>query len=318
MIKKLIITLLCFFLSSCSPNNKIQPLNQLPNWYITPQSSNTKNLYGVGEGYTLSEASRSALNNLASKLMTSISSESSMLLESNRYATNEQSRQKINEVVAKITFNNYQVSHSASFGGKIYVEIAVDHDVFVSEYSQKLSTLNQRMADIFKNSEGKTILEKLTDLELVNNLSLEATIINQILSGLNANNDAQNNSKLYQSYQNSYQNLATKIEFFIENKNAPKALISLLTNNLNQKNLKIVRTKNISNPNLVIVQTSCEITEQEIYGSNITKLKCNFNLLSNQNKIIKSRSFENSGSSMLGKQEATNSAIATISDFQLF
>ncbi len=319
MIKKYLIIVSLFLIFSCASNNQPQQLSQLPSWYITPRASDQQNLYGVGEGYTLVEASKSSLNNLASKLMTSISSESSMLLESNKYATNEQSRQKINEVVAKITFNNYQVSNSAAFGGKIYTEISVNRSDFIANYSQKLSSLNQKMADIFSKAKNKTILEKLNDLETINNLSLEAQSITQILISLGANrSNFKNNIDLYNSYQNSYQDLARKIEFFIEDKNISRAVIDRIINDLNQKKLKVVKRKNLDNPNLVIIQINSEITEQKIYGSYIAKLKLDFNLLSNQNKIIKSQSFENSGSSVISKKEAVKAAIVGISGFNLF
>jgi hypothetical protein len=319
MTKKYFITAFLFLIFSCTSNTQPQQLNQLPSWYITPKVSDQQNLYGVGEGYTLAEASKSSLNNLASKLMTSISSESSMLLESNKYATNEQSRQKISEVVAKITFNNYQVNNSTSFGGKIYTEIAVNRDGFIADYSQKLNGLNQKMADIFNKAQNKTILEKLNDLEAVNNLSLEAQSITQILSSLGAKpSNFKNNIDLYNSYQNSYQNLVNKIEFFIENQNAPKSAIARLINDLNRKNLKIVKSKNLDNPNLVIIKINSEITEQKIYGSYIAKLKMDFNLLSNQNKIIKSQSFENSGSSVISKEEAVKAAVVGLLEFNLF
>ncbi len=318
MTKKFFITAFLFFIFSCASGEQPQQLSSLPSWYITPKTSD-QNLYGVGEGYTLAEASKSALNNLASKLMTSISSESSTLLESNKYSTNEQSRQKISEVVAKITFNNYQISNSAAFGGKIYTEISVSRAGFISEYSQKLSGLNQKMAEIFKQAQNKSILEKLNDFSAVNDLSLEAESISQILASLNASSaNFKNNIDLYNSYQNSYQNLASKIEFFIENNNAPKALVSKVIGALNQKKLKVVKSKNLDNPNLVIIQINSQITEQKIYGSYIAKLKLDFNLLSNQNKIIKSTSFENSGSSVINKEEAVNAAVSGIDDFNLF
>ena len=317
MIKKCLITIFLFLICACTSQNQPQKLNQLPSWYITP-TSDQQNLYGVGEGYTLAEASKSSLNNLASKLMTSISSETSVLLKSNKYATSEQSRQKINEVVAKITFNNYQISNSAAFGGKIYTEVAVNRDNFIANYTQKLASLNQKMTDIFRKAQNKTVLEKLNDLELVNNLSLESQSISQILASLNAKqHNFKKNSNLYNSYQNSYQNLASKIEFFIENKNASKAVINKIIQDLNQKNFKVVKSKNFNNPNLVIIQISSQITEQKIYGSNIAKLKLDFNLLSNQNKIIKSQSFENSGSSVISKKEAVKAAIFGISEFNL-
>ena len=318
MIKKSFITVFLFFIFSCASSDQTQQLSSLPSWYITPKVSD-QNLYGVGEGYTLAEASQGALNNLASKLMTSISSESSTLLESNKYSTNEQSRQNISEVVAKITFNNYKVSNSAAFGGKIYTEISVNRDGFIAEYNQKLQGLSQKMAETFKQAQSKSILEKLNDLESVNDSSLEAESINQILASLGANQaNFKNNINLYNSYQNSYQNLSSRIEFFIDNKNAPKALIAKVISVLNHKKLKVVKTKNLANPDLVIIQISSDITEQKIYGSYIAKLKVDFNLLSNQNKIIKSTSFENSGSSVISKEEAINAVVSGIADFNLF
>lgn len=320
MYKKYFITAFLFLIFSCAFDDHPQQLSALPSWYITPKSFDNQNLYGAGEGYTLVEASQSALNNLAGKLIVSISSESSMLLESNKYATNEQSRQKINETVAKITFNNYQVSNSAAYGGKIYVEVVVNRREFIVNYSQKLKDLNQKMADIFAKSQVKTVLEKLNDLQTVNDLSLEAELIAQVVASLDSNGagNFKDNIDLYNKYQNSYQNLSNKMEFFIENKNAPLGLVSKLINDLNQKKLKVVKSKNLTNPNLVIIQINAQINEQKIYGSYIAKLKLDFNLLSNQNKIIKSQSFENTGSSVLSKNQAIDAAVLGINSFKLF
>ncbi|MFT7088042.1 MAG: hypothetical protein ACJAZX_001497, partial [Rickettsiales bacterium] len=313
---KYFITAILFLTCSCSSSNQPQRLSSLPTWYASPTNSDAQNLYGVGEGYNLSEASSSALNNLAGKLMTSISSESSVLLESNRYSVNEQSRQNINEEVGKITFNNYQVSKSAAFGGKIYTEISVNKNGFINDYKQKLNDLDQKMANVFKSAQSKTILEKINDLNLVSNLSLEATRISQILANL-TNSSFKKNIDLYNSYQNSYLVLASKIEFFIENNGAPQSLVQKVVNILNQKQFKVVKRKNLNNSNFVIIKINSNITEQKIYGSYIAKLRADFNLISNQNKIIKSTSFENTGSSVISKKAAIDSAIYGIKDFKL-
>jgi hypothetical protein len=318
MIKRIFATVFLLFLLSCTSNQQLQQLNQLPSWYVNPKPSD-QNLYGVGEGYTLAESSQSALNNLAGKLLISISSESSVLLESNKYSTNEQSRQNISESVAKITFNNYQISNSAAFGGKIYTEISVNRDGFIADYGHKLQDLNKRMANIYANLQGKTILEKYNDLKNINDLSIEARNIAMILSGLKSNNfDFKNNIDLYNSYQNSYQNLINKMEFVIEAKDVPEAVKIAFIKFLNKQNFKVVKNKNPNNSDLIIVKINSEITEQKIYGSNIAKLKINFNLLSNQNKIIKSGTIETSGSSVISKSEAINTAVLGIADFNLF
>jgi hypothetical protein len=296
----------------------MQSLSSLPAWYVRPSAFDSQNLYGTADGYNLAEASKSALDNLAGKLMTIVSSEYSLLLESNKYSTNEQSRQQISEEVAKITFNNYQISKSASYLGRIYVEISVDRDNFIADYQQKLSVLNKKMADIWQKSRKKTILEKFNDLQIINDLSFEAQSISLILTSLSANPNSKRDLDLYGSYQNSYQDLANEMEFFIENENSPKSLINKVVNILNQKNLRVVRRKNLNNPNLVIIKINSQIIENKIYGSHIAKLKTDFKLLSNQNKIIKSTSFENTGSSVISQKEALNAAIYEISNFNLF
>ncbi len=316
--KKILLSAFLFIVTSCASNQQPQQLNSLPSWYISPKAFDNQNLYGAGEGYTLAEASKSALNNLSGKLMTSISSESSILLESNKYSTNEQSRQKISEVVAKITFNNYQVSNSAAFNNKIYAEVSVDRSNFITDYSQKLSDLNNKMADKFSKAQNKSILEKLNDYEDVSNLSFEASSVALILASLTQDNNFKNKIDLYSSYQSSYQELASKIEFYIENKDASRTLVSKVISDLNKKKYKVVKSKNLNNPNLVIIHIDMEKTEQKIYGSYMARIKLDFNLLSNQNKVIKSASFESKGSSVISASEALNAAILGIEDFHLF
>ncbi|MFT6332445.1 MAG: hypothetical protein ACJAW3_000782 [Lentimonas sp.] len=303
-----------FFTISCAVNPKIESLNQLPNWYITPQSFDSQNLYGTGEGFTIAESSKSALNNLAGKLITTISSNSSLLMESNLYSINEQSRRKINEEVAKITFNNYQVSRSAIFNAQIYSEITVNRADFIANYSQKLDLLNKQMSEIFTEAHNKTILEKFNHLKQVNGLSLEAEIIASVLNSLGEEREID----LYKSYQRSYHNLSSKMEFFIEDKKLPLPLKQKVISNLTSQNLKIVKNKNLKNPNLIIVKINVDSNYKELYGSHIVRLRLDFNLISNQNKIIKSSSVENTGSSTLEKEAAMKAAINGIKDFNLF
>lgn len=314
--KKYFIIAVLFFLFSCASENEPKALSSLPSWYIYPKAFD-KNLYGVGEGYTLAESTKSALNNLAGKLMISISSESQILLESNKYSTNEQSQQRIKEVVLEITFANYNLSNSGIFGGKIYSEVAVDKSAFVADYSQKLKDLNNKMADMFSKAQNKTILERFVDFKEVNDMSFKAGSIALILANLTQDTSFKKNVDLYNSYQKAYFELSSKLEIYIESKDAPKALLAKIVNVLNQKNLKVVKSKDLSNPNFVVMQVDTNLTEQKIYGSYISKLKVDLNLLSNQNKIIKSTSFENKGSSVISQDEAVKAAVADITDFDL-
>jgi hypothetical protein len=310
----LLFIFLPFLLFSCS-YNKTKHLSQIPNWYVQPTANDSYNLYGVGEGYTIDEASKAALNNLAGKLITNISSESSLLLQSNNYWVNQQSRQNINQVIQNITFTNYRISNSSSYDGKIYVEITVDRNSFTKYYKQELENLNTKMPDLAKTLSGKNILEKRNILKEINDLSIQASKVNAILESIGARNvDFKTNNNLYAFYQNSYKKLLNTIEFSIEGKNVPDALIDVVVLGLNQEKIKVVRAKNINNPNLVIVQIKSRATHQKIYGSNIAKIKLDFTLQSGSGKTINSNQVEVSGSSVIGKQEAINAAIAQFND----
>ncbi len=313
IMKKYLILFLIIFVSACSSSGNIESVSALPKWYISPAQNNAQNLYGVGEGYSLDEATKASLKNLASKLMVSISSESTMLLEENKFYTNEQSRQQINETVEKMDFVNYQVSKSVQMGPKIYVETIIDRNAFINDQTQKLSELNKNMQDNYNNLGDKNIIEKYNQLVGINDMAIQAKSINYILSGLGSNSDKEKNLQQYNFYQKAYDGILQKIEFFIELNNSPKTIANVLGRAINNEKIKIVNFKT-SNSNLVIIDVKTDLVENNIYGANIAKLKINFSLLSNLGKVLKSNSVEVTGNSVVSKNEAVNAAISQLSE----
>ena len=72
-------------------------IKDLPSWYVSPKQNNASSLYGVGEGFSLEEATKTALADAAARLIVTISSESTLLREENQNSSNEESRQQINQ-----------------------------------------------------------------------------------------------------------------------------------------------------------------------------------------------------------------------------
>ena len=97
-----------FLLSSCGGNSKgnLQSSN-LPSWYVKPKQNDSQNLYGAAQGNSVEESTKSALVDAASRLMVSISSESSLLREENKTDSNEEMRQKISQNIEKIDPFNF-------------------------------------------------------------------------------------------------------------------------------------------------------------------------------------------------------------------
>ncbi len=144
--------------------------SSLPSWYINPNQNDLQYLYGVGEGFTLQEASKSALNNIASKLLVTISSDSSSLAEENKYSFNEQYQQRINEKINNITFSDYKISNSSNINNKFYVEILIDRDKFIKEQSVVLNKYHKSMSNIYQSSKKQNILIQRNKLAEINEI----------------------------------------------------------------------------------------------------------------------------------------------------
>jgi LPP20 lipoprotein len=314
MKKSLILILITIFTSCSSSSSRIETVSNLPAWYSSPKQNDAINLYGIGEGYSMDEAVKSGLKSLASKLMISISSESSTLLEENKFYANEESRQKINEVVEKMTFASYVISKSAQNGPRIYIEISVDRKVFIEERTQKLSELNKRMKDIYDGLSDKNILEKYNKLSEIIGLTNEARSIHSILSGLGAGSpDQKSDLERYGFYQKTYDGILNQIEFFIELNNSPKSIANVFGKAISKEKIKIAKVKS-SSSNLVIIDIKSDLVANNIYETNIAKLKVNISLLSSNNKVLGSNSIEVTGNSVVSKEEAINAATSRLAE----
>ena len=95
-------------------------------------------IYGVAEGFTLEEATKTALADAAGRLMVSISSESELIKEENQNSYNEEMRQKVRQSIEKISFAGYEVSKSEQVDKKFYVEVSVERDPFIKEQKERV------------------------------------------------------------------------------------------------------------------------------------------------------------------------------------
>ncbi len=289
--------LILFLISGCITIGQSQKSSSnLPSWYINPFSNDSVNLYGVGEGFTIQEASKSALNNLAAKLAVTISSDSSTLMEENNYSANEEFRGKISERVQEVTFNNYDINNSHKEGMTFYAQVKVDRNNFIKEQKSILAQKHKIMQNLYNSSKNKNILIRRNKLSKIVDISASASIINQILNGLKVNPNYQKNLDKYQFYKDSYDNILDKIEFFIKSDNIK--IKDAVIEGLNENNLKVVSLKKNNSKNLVIIDIKTTSSVKKIYGSNITNLKLKFKLISNKNKILASNITEVSGASV--------------------
>jgi hypothetical protein len=301
--------LILLLLSSCLnlSQKQINNSNSLPSFYISPKQNNLSYLYGIGEGYNLNSAIKSALGNISAKLITNVSANSKLLAKSYNNNNSEEYREEINQKLEKITFNNYQISNSANFNNKIYVEIAIDRNNFIKQKVRKLQNLNQRFSNLTKNLKNKNIIDQYRNLKKIQNKLHEATILNIILESIQYSDmNYQENYQKYLSYQNLFDNLTENMIFKIDPK-SNKKIARIIKKSFSDQKLKLTN-QNIKGKNIILIKIEQEEISDKIYDNFIIKLNVTLSLI-NQGKILGSNLITVNGASLHSKKAARNNAI---------
>jgi hypothetical protein len=307
--KKFLLATLVFLTFSCASDPQ-QIVSDTPSWYISPAANNSENLYGVAEGYTLEEATKYALADAASRLMVTISSDSSLLREENKNGVNEEMRQRVRQNVEKINFTNFSVSKSAKFKEKFYVEVEIKRDPFIAEQNQQLGFLEKQVSDLEKNSIGKNTIQKRNSLIKILDLEKEIELKARIVYGAGVKINLTEKLNRVAYFRDQLNSLSDNVEFYLSGNSSPE-ISKVIRNFLNRDKLKVSPTIDRSNNHQVVVAIKSKTKANKIYGSYMVKLEINFEN-SSASKIIASNSVEVSGSSAISEEEAFSAAIASL------
>ncbi len=307
MNKKLINLVFCLILFSCNKN--IKDNQNTPSWYVNPKQNNHENLYGVSEGFTIEEATKFALADLASRLIVSISSESTMLREENQNSTNEEIRQKIKQDIEKITFTNFRISRSEKSGQKFYVEVEINKKNFLNEQKDRLEIIEKKINDLDKNSNSNPI-QRRNALIKINQYCKELEIKAMILKGGNISINLKEKLIFIAKFQSELDRASDDLEFFIDNK-SNNQIADVIKNSLNKEKIKTSTKYSQDKANQIKLTIKSSIEENKIFESYITKIRIKFenNI---KEKIVASNSIEVTGSSIINYKESYNSAITSL------
>ena len=307
MNKKLINLVFCLILFSCNKN--IKDNQNTPSWYVNPKQNNHENLYGVSEGFTIEEATKFALADLASRLIVSISSESTMLREENQNSTNEEIRQKIKQDIEKITFTNFKISRSEKLGQKFYVEVEINKKNFLNEQKDRLEIIEKKINDLDKNSNSNPI-QRRNALIKINQYCKELEIKAMILKGGDISINLKEKLIFIAKFQSELDRASDDLEFFIDNK-SNNQIADVVKNSLNKEKIKTSTKYSQDKANQIKLTIKSSIEENKIFESYITKIRIKFenNI---KEKIVASNSIEVIGNSVISEKESYNSALASL------
>ncbi len=307
-INKLFLFLLLFTSLNCC---SVKDTSNSPSWYVNPKENDAQNLYGVSYGANLEEATKAALSDAASRLNVSISSKSSLLREENKYDINEESRQKIEQIVQKVEFGNFKVSKSKEINQKIFVEIKIDRENFIKIQKENIAFLETKIKNLEKTIEQSNPIQKRITLSKLIDLVKEIELKSIILNGAGESIELKNILNKKENFENQFNLLNKKIEFYLE-VNSTKELSQTIKESLTKENIIISKSRN-SKTNQILLNIKSSSKNEKIYSTYITKLYVDFeNSINGQ--IIAASSLEVTGNSTIDEQQSYLSALKSLEE----
>lgn len=288
------------------------PSKTTPSWYDAPKQNNGDYLYGVSMGANLEEATKYALIEAASRLMVTISSNSSLLREESQTSTNEEIRSQIKQNIEKIDFVGFQVSRSKKIGYNFFTEVEISRQPFIMQQKESLEFLEKQVDNLSKNLQNQNIVQKRNNLNKILDLSKEIELKSRILQGLGLDVNLPKKLEEAANFKNQLNLILDDIEIFID-RNSLVEINQIIVNSLNKEKVKVVEAHNLRNKNEITLKIKSSNKTSKIYGSFITKISINFEN-SIKNHTIASNSIEISGSSVIGEKESYLAAIRNLDD----
>jgi len=290
------------FLSGCGSQKRIVvQKRELPAWYVNPTKSTPNTLYAVGEGQNKQEAVANALNNMASTLSVSLSSEfntKSVVKDGIIESQQTTSVSEINTKVSTIRITNYEVINSKDFSFKRYLaEVKSDkRKLFTGlkkEIDQKLEIIKNKNIEV-QNYNAIKKLATYKDAKLSTS-DIKSTLL--VMNSLNASfNDASYIDKL-QKIDNRYDKLLSKISFSINSNRDAKNLKSSIANGLSVKKYNI---KNSSGINHFKIYLSSKTLKAKSYGFDLARSAISITVKDSNGVMVGSNKLNITGQSTQG------------------
>lgn len=276
-----------------------------PDWVLNPPNDSTDEYWGVGDGYALDTARRTALRSVAAKLRVSISGvmESETRVRNNTVDRSAQSR--VSEVVQETEFSNVSVEKNAKHKDGFYVLVKVDRRAFIKETQAKFDSLNRAVQDELM------AIDQLIPIEQFRKLVTSAPLIEQSITlGLLLRvadpsfADAERLRKLEGQGQMAA-TAAKRLVVSIQNEPNDSDVRRIVTSFLNAQGVRV----SLSEPSLVL-RIATTVKEDVLFGSKSHQLNVALQLVDDKGQTIASKQYRSNGNSLdshtLARQDAVN------------
>jgi hypothetical protein len=284
----------------------------LPKWYLNPPKNDQHKLYGVGQGVTVDDATKEALNQIASKLSVTVSSNWE---KSERQATASGSSVYTSEInsnlksqVAEIKFNNYEIVDNEILDRKTFVLVSVDKDTLLTDKKNEFLNAHFEIENIYATAQNKSIVGKVADLKSLKSKMLHASQLLNMIESLDPTYKTREYFDKYNLYLAGARSALSELRICLLSDPESDDLVPIIKEYLNNANITIVTDDREEDKNTVTVTLKTEVKKLQVYGSKMLKLYTKIEVTAFAHDLVASSKIESKGSSMIGFSEAGKAA----------
>ena len=273
-------------------------------WVLNPPSDSITEYWGVGEGYDLDTARRTALRAVASKLRVSVSGSMQSQTSVRNDTVDRTAQSRVSEVVQETEFTNVTVEKSSKFQDGFYVLVKVDRRAFVKETQTKFDDLTRLVDQSLADFEKKSPLDQFQNLQHSLPNIEKAIAYGQLLRVADhAFTDGFKITRLEKSRQQAAM-AATKLVISLEYAPQDADIARAITDFLNSNGIRVSPTEKD-----LVLKIESSYKQELLFGNKSHQLQVALQLWNGQMQNVASKQYKVNGNSLDNFESARQDAV---------
>lgn len=264
-------------------------------WWSSPPQDDDQYFYGLGEGYTVSQAQELALNSIAGKLGTTIASEMSRKTQDFSGQTSDNIVRTITAQVKDIELGFYSVLKTTQSETGTRVLVRLDKKKLAVSWEQQLSHLKSKLLSLIRQGSATS----LGDLLKLKDASLEASKADELEMRLSSISNYASGPSIRQAIDG----LLAQSAIAIGVKGTLPNMNKLLEQQLVEQNIAICHINCTT-----WITHEAKVSRREMFGQYVSSLTIEFSVI-DDNQVMKTQSWEHQVSSISNHKAADNGVV---------
>jgi hypothetical protein len=282
-----------------------------PDWVLNPPNDNMAEYWGVGEGYDLESARRTALRSVAAKLRVSVSGVMESETRVRNGGVDRTAQTKVSEVVQETEFSNVSIEKSTKYNNDVYVLVKIDRRAFIKETQAKFDSLNRSVQNELTHLDQHQAIDQFKKLTAAAPNIDKAIALAQLLRVADpafADTPSLKNLELQQhEATNAAKRLVVRLEHDARDIDVARAVTSFL----NTQGIRVSPTE----PSLVLRMVS-SVKEDLLFGNKSHQLNLGLQLVDGNGQTLASKQYRSNGNSLdshvFARQDAVNQLLRSM------